>query len=120
MTGRLLRNPAVIALGVLILLGTVALNWAMGVLVDQQGWSWEGRPTEEQLWQMRLSMLANAVPPWAVLTSVVALLGILVVGSASRRGEERSPAPAVPGAAGATPDAAGSAAAGPGASAETV
>ena len=120
MTGRLLRNPAVIALGVLILLAIVSLNWAMGILVDQQGWSWEGRPTEEQLWQMRLSMLANAVPPWAVLTAVVALLGVLVVGSASRRGEERSPSPAVPGGAGATPDAAGPAAAGSGANAETV
>jgi hypothetical protein len=120
MTARLFRNPAVIVLGALIVLALVGLNWAMGVLVDQQGWSWEGRPTEEQLWQMRLSMLANAVPPWAVLTAVVALLGILVVGSASRRAEERSPARAVPGAAGATPDAAGPVAAGPGASAETV
>ena len=119
MTGRLIHNPAVIVLGALIVLGIVGLNWAMGVLVDQQDWSWAGRPTEEQVWQMRLSMLANAVPPWAVLTSVVALLGILVVGSASRRGEERSSAPAGPGAAGATPDAAGSAAAGPGASSET-
>ena len=87
MTARLLRNPAAIVLGALVLLGILALNWAMGVLLDQQGWGYEGAPSDEQLLQMRLSMLAQVVPPWAVLTSVVALVGICIVASATRRAE---------------------------------
>jgi hypothetical protein len=92
MTGRLLRNPAVIVLGAIVLLGLFALNWAMGI-ISGEPWGYEGTPTEEQLWQMRTMMIAQAVPPWAVLTAVVALVGILVVGSASRRPEPRPTSP---------------------------
>jgi len=100
MTRRLLRNPAVIVLGALVLLGVLGLNWSMGVLLDQQSWGWQGNPTEEQLWQMRTSFIAQALPPLAVLTAVIALVGICIVGSATRRAEhgavdsQRGPAPA--------------------------
>ena len=88
MTRRLLRNPAVIALGALVLLGMLGLNWSMGVLLDdQQSWGYEGNPTEEQLWQLRTGFVAQALPPWAVLTAVTALVGICIVGSATRRAE---------------------------------
>jgi hypothetical protein len=106
MTGRLLRNPVVIVLGALVLLGILGLNWAMGVISDQQGWGYEGAPTEEQLWQMRANMIAQVVPPWATLTTVVALLGIMVVGSASRRPDDVPASPAAPEASGSTADAA--------------
>ena len=102
MTARLLRNPAVIVLGALVILGILGLNWAMGVLLDQRGWGYEGAPTEEELWQMRASMLAQVLPTWATFTAVVALLGILVVGAASRRPDEVPASPAAPGASGST------------------
>ena len=100
MTGRLLRNPAVVVLGALVLLGILGLNWAMGVLNDQRGWSYEGAPSEEQLWQMRMSMIAQALPPWAVLTAVVALVGVCIIGSATRPADDGPDSPAEPAAVG--------------------
>jgi len=87
MTRRLLHNPAVIVLGALVLLGMLGLNWSMGVLLDQQSLGYEGTPTEEQLWQLRTGFMAQVLPPWAVLTAVTALVGICIVGSATRRAE---------------------------------
>ncbi|KRE31413.1 hypothetical protein [Agromyces sp. Soil535] len=90
MIPRLIRNPAVVALAVLALLGVVAANWAIGVSVEDQGFSWSGAPTEAQLWEVRLTRIANMVPGPAALLAVVAALGILVVGSATERSRQRS------------------------------
>jgi hypothetical protein len=82
---RLIRNPAVVPLAVLVLLGILAANWGIGVSVEDQGLPWTGAPTEAQLWELRLMRIANVIPGPAALLAVVAALGILIVGSATER-----------------------------------
>lgn len=99
MTRRLLRNPAVLVLATMVVLGILALNWAIDANLSFQGTTFQvtgadGALLEEQLWQMRIASISQHVPGWATLTAVVALLGIFVVGSASRRGQHRSDSPA--------------------------
>lgn len=90
MIRRLIRNPAVVALAVLALLGVLAANWGIGVTVEDQGFSWTGAPTEAQLWEVRLTRIANVVPGPAAVLAVVAALGILVIGSATEQSRQRS------------------------------
>ena len=90
MTRRLVRNPAVIALGVLAIVGVIVALWGIGVTVNEVGFSWSGAPTEAQLWELRLVRIANQVPGPSALAAVAAVIGILVVGSATRRSHQRA------------------------------
>ena len=85
MIGRLATNPAVIVLVVLIALSVVGAVWGIQTSVSDQGITTQGEPTDEQLWQMRLTRIANFLPSIATFVGVAALLGILVIASASRR-----------------------------------
>ena len=82
MTRRLLGNPSVIALAALVLVGVIAANWAIGVSAGDQPWMRSGAATEAQFWDVRILQIASQLPAPATLVVVVAVLGILVIGSA--------------------------------------
>ncbi len=94
---RFASNPALVALAALAILGFIATAWALGVMVDDVGnISWSGLPSEEQLWQLRLSRIVNLLPAPAAMMTVASLLGILVVGSAERQSASRTRSAARP------------------------
>jgi hypothetical protein len=83
---RLLGNPFVVVLAAIAVLAVLASAWAVGVVADDQGMSWSVAPSEEQLWQLRISRLANLIPAPAAMVMVFALLGVIVIGAVSSRG----------------------------------
>ncbi len=83
MIHRLARNPAVLVLAGVALFSMFAVNWALNLQLDDQGFGWSGAPTEAQLWEQRLLRIAGHVSGPAALTAVVSVLGILIVGSAT-------------------------------------
>ena len=85
MIGRLATNPAVIVLVVMVVLSVVGAVWGIQTSVSDQGITTQGEPTEEQLWQLRLMRVSGSLPPIATFVGVAAVLGILVIASASRR-----------------------------------
>lgn len=85
MIGRLATNPAVIVLVILAVLSLVGAVWGIQTSVSDQGITTQGEPTDEQLWQLRLMRIAALLPSIATFVGVAALLGILVIASASRR-----------------------------------
>ena len=90
MIARLLRNPAAVVLLVAVVLSLIAVAWAIGVIVDQHGFSWTDQPTEEQVLQLRLVRLADTIPRPAAVLAVAATLGLIVIGAASAREHYRS------------------------------
>ncbi|WP_156401614.1 hypothetical protein [Agromyces sp. Soil535] len=82
--GRLLRNPAVLTLAALAVVASVATVWAIGASIEVRLQFLPGADaTEEQLAELRLVAIANAIPAPATLTAVFAVLGILLVGATS-------------------------------------
>ncbi|WP_056006258.1 hypothetical protein [Agromyces sp. Root1464] len=73
-----------ILLVVVAVLSAVVAVWGVQMLATDQGIMTEGEPTEEQLWQLRMIRVANFVPPIGTFVGVAAVLGILVIASASR------------------------------------
>lgn len=90
MIPRLLRNPAVIVLAVAVLLAGVATIWSLGIVMEDRVSSWEGEPTEEQLWEQRWIQVAHFIPAQATILAVSGTLGIIVIGAASDRDRYRS------------------------------
>lgn len=84
MIRRLATNPAAVALVVLLVLCLVGTVWGVQLNAADQGISYTGEPTEQQVWQMRILRLAGFVPTIATFVGVAALLGVLVIASASR------------------------------------
>lgn len=84
MIRRLATNPAVLVLVVLAVLSVAVAVWGVHTSATDQGFTTEGGPTEEQLWQFRLMHIASRVPSIVTSVGVAALLGILVIASASR------------------------------------
>jgi len=83
---RLLRNPAAIALAVIVIGAAVAVVWAIGVVVEDTGEIFlNPEPSEAAIAQYRVIQIANAVPGPATLVGVVALLGFIIVGAATSR-----------------------------------
>lgn len=90
MIPRLLRNPAALILGAVAVLSVLAAAWSLGTLIDYQGYTWTGEPTEAQIWQERLMRAANAIPPSATMVAIAATLGVIVIGAATSRRRQRS------------------------------
>ncbi|MEF3402726.1 hypothetical protein [Agromyces sp. CCNWLW203] len=84
MIRRLVSNPAALVLLALVVLGALGVLWGIGVSAVDQGFSYEGQPSSEQLWQMRVIRIANFVPGPATFVSIASLLGLLAIASASR------------------------------------
>ena len=86
MIGRLLRNPAAIALALIAIGAAAAVVWAIGVVVEDTGEIFlNPEPSEAAIAQYRVIQIANAVPGPATLVGVVALLGFIIVGAATSR-----------------------------------
>ncbi|MFB6612427.1 hypothetical protein ACFCVO_19055 [Agromyces sp. NPDC056379] len=84
MIRRLATNPAAVALVALLVLCIVGTVWGVQLNVADQGITTMGEPTEQQEWQARILRLASFVPTVATFVGVAALLGVLVIASASR------------------------------------
>ena len=88
---RLVGNPAMIVLVAVVLLSVVGTAWGLQMNMSSQGgMGWTGEPSEEQLWQLRLMRISGSLPPIATFVGVAAVLGILVIAFASRRGTPRA------------------------------
>ena len=86
MIRRLATNPAMLVLVAVVILCVFGTVWGIGMNVSSQGgMSWNGEPSEEQLWQLRLMRISGSLPPIATFVGVAALLGILAIASASGR-----------------------------------
>ncbi|RXZ49102.1 hypothetical protein ESP57_09145 [Agromyces fucosus] len=86
MMRRLLANPALIVLAAVVFISVIGTVWGVQMsMTSQDGMSWTGEPSEEQLWQFRLMRISGSLPPIATFVGVAAVLGILVIASASRR-----------------------------------
>lgn len=90
MIPRLLRNPAAIVLLAVVVLSAIAATWAIGLAIGYQGTSWQGEPTEEQIWEQRFIQAAQAIPAHATILAVSATLGFIIIGAVSSRGRYRS------------------------------
>ena len=85
MMRRLGANPALLALVAVVLLCVVGTVWGLQVtLGGQEGMSWTGEPSEEQLLELRLIRIGGSLPPITTFVGIAALLGILAIASASR------------------------------------
>lgn len=85
MIRRLGTNPALLVLVAVVILCLIGTAWGIEMNVSSQGgMSWTGEPSEEQLWQLRLIRISGELPPITTFVGVAALLGILVIASASR------------------------------------
>jgi hypothetical protein len=85
MIRRLATNPAALVLVAVVILCVFGTVWGIELNVSSQGgMSWTGEPSEEQLWQLRLIRISGSLPPITTFVGVAALLGILVIASASR------------------------------------
>ena len=86
MIARLLRNPAAIALAVIVIAAAALTIWAVGVVVDDTGEIFlNPEPSEAAIAQYRIIQIANAIPQPATLVGVVALLGFIIVGAVTNR-----------------------------------
>ncbi len=85
MTRKLLRNPAALVLAAAVVVSVFAATWALGFMVDFQGTSWQGEPTEEQLWEQRFFQVAQYIAEPATMLAVSATLGFIIVAAASSR-----------------------------------
>ena len=86
MIARLLRNPAAIALAVIVLVAAALTIWAVGVVVEDTGEIFlNPDPSEAAIAQYRIIQVANAIPQPATLVGVVALLGFIIVGAVTNR-----------------------------------
>lgn len=86
MIARLLRNPAAIALALIVVVAAGLTIWAVGVVVDDTGEIFlNPDPSEEAIAQYRIIQVANAIPQPATLVGVVALLGFIIVGAVTNR-----------------------------------
>ena len=82
MIGRLLRNPAAIALALIVVAAAGLTIWAVGVVVEDTGEIFlNPNPSEAAIAQYRVIQIANAIPQPATLVGVVALLGFIIVGA---------------------------------------
>lgn len=82
---RLLRNPAVVLLALVAVVAVFSTAWALGVLMTEQGVSWSGEPSEEQLWALRIIRFADMIAPTATTVAVLAVLGVIIIGAVSSR-----------------------------------
>ncbi|KRC61831.1 hypothetical protein ASE14_13595 [Agromyces sp. Root81] len=90
MIRRLATNPAVLVLVAVVLLCVVGTVWGLQTnLSNQGGMSWTGEPSEEVLWQMRMMQISGTLTPITTFVGVAALLGLLVIASASRHRSDR-------------------------------
>lgn len=86
MIARLLRNPAAIALALIVVVAAGLTIWAVGVVVDDTGEIFlNPEPSEAAIAQYRIIQVANAIPQPATLVGVVALLGFIIVGAVTNR-----------------------------------
>ena len=86
MIGRLLRNPAAIALALIVVAAAGLTIWAVGVVVEDTGEIFlNPNPSEAAIAQYRVIQIANAIPQPATLVGVVALLGFIIVGAVTNR-----------------------------------
>jgi hypothetical protein len=79
MIARLGRNPYVVALLIIAIVGAFATAWSMAALVDEQGFGF----SQGELWRARLWLLLQGIPVPATITAVAALLAVLLIGSAT-------------------------------------
>ncbi len=86
MIARLGRNPYAIALLSIAIVGAIATAWSLALLLDEQGFGF----SEEQLSRARLSLFVQGIPVPATMTTVAALLGVLVIGSATSARDQGS------------------------------
>ena len=87
MIRRLAANPAAVVLAVLTLLCLIGTVWGVQKSSAGEGITTEGEPTAAQMWQMHVMRIAALLPPIVAFVGVAALLGVLAIASASRRGE---------------------------------
>lgn len=90
MIRRLVRNPAAIVLAVAVVLSLITAIWTLGVVVGYEGASWEGQPTEAEIWEQRWIEAIQSIPAPATLLAVSGTLGIIVIGAATARQHYRS------------------------------
>ena len=77
-------------LNVAAVLSVITVIWSLAVVVDFQGASWQGEPTEAQIWEQRWIQAAQSIPGPATILAVSATLGIIVIGAASAQEHYRS------------------------------
>ena len=86
MIARLLRNPAAIALALIVVVAAVLTIWAVGVVVEDRGEIFlNPEPSEAAIAQYRIIQIANAIPQPATLVGLVALLGFIILGAVTSR-----------------------------------
>ncbi|MGW4928839.1 hypothetical protein ACWEOH_06780 [Agromyces sp. NPDC004153] len=86
MIARLLRNPAAIALALVVVVAAALTIWAVGVVVEDTGEIFlNPDPSDAAIAQYRIIQIANAIPQPATLVGVVALLGFIIVGAVTNR-----------------------------------